>query len=114
MSGDDDIVQGVVLMLVENKAPRLSSASSERLKTSIIQACSLRGVRTKTHLCTERYLIDTTTRTVLHNMLLGIALIFARSGSFLAIFRSALIRGRDCAFCLVLCHMNLGVTGRVP
>ena len=45
-------------------------------------------------------LIDTTTRTVLHNMLLGIALIFAVQWLFLGDFRSALIVGATVPFAL--------------
>jgi cobalt-zinc-cadmium resistance protein CzcA len=57
------------------------------------------GVRIK-RIYDRKDLIDTTTRTVLHNMLLGIALIFAVQWLFLGDFRSALIVGATVPFAL--------------
>jgi len=57
------------------------------------------GVKIK-RIYDRKDLIDTTTRTVLHNMLLGIALIFAVQWLFLGDFRSALIVGATVPFAL--------------
>jgi len=70
MNGDDDIVQGVVLMRRgEQSTPTIERV--EREVESINNSSVLPpGVRIK-RIYDRKDLIDTTTRTVLHNMLLG-------------------------------------------
>jgi cobalt-zinc-cadmium resistance protein CzcA len=99
MNGDDDIVQGVVLMRRgEQSTPTIERV--EREVESINNSSVLPpGVRIK-RIYDRKDLIDTTTRTVLHNMLLGIALIFAVQWLFLGDFRSALIVGATVPFAL--------------
>ena len=99
MNGDDDIVQGVVLM----RRGEQSTPTIERVEHEVenINNSSVLppGVRIK-RIYDRKDLIDTTTRTVLHNMLLGIALIFAVQWLFLGDFRSALIVGATVPFAL--------------
>src|SRR5215467_1304569 len=99
MNGDDDIVQGVVLMRRgEQSTPTIERV--EREVESINNSSVLPpGVRIK-RIYDRKDLIDTTTRTVLHNMLLGIALIFAVQWLFLGDLRSALIVGATVPFAL--------------
>ena len=99
MNGDDDIVQGVVLMRRgEQSTPTIERV--EREVESINNSSVLPpGVRIK-RIYDRKDLIDTTTRTVLHNMLLGIARIFAVQWLFLGDFRSALIVGATVPFAL--------------
>ena len=99
MNGDDDIVQGVVLMRRgEQSTPTIERVEREVENinnSSVLPA----GVKIK-RIYDRKDLIDTTTRTVLHNMLLGIALIFAVQWLFLGDFRSALIVGATVPFAL--------------
>ena len=99
MNGDDDIVQGVVLM----RRGEQSTPTIERVEREVenINNSSVLppGVRIK-RIYDRKDLIDTTTRTVLHNMLLGIALIFAVQWLFLGDLRSALIVGATVPFAL--------------
>src|SRR5262252_10178930 len=99
MNGDDDIVQGVVLMRRgEQSTPTIERVERE-VETINNSSVLPPGVRIK-RIYDRKDLIDTTTRTVLHNMLLGIALIFAVQWLFLGDFRSALIVGATVPFAL--------------
>jgi cobalt-zinc-cadmium resistance protein CzcA len=87
---EDDIVQGTVLMRRgEQSMPTIERVRAEVRK--INQSNILPpGVRIE-RIYDRTDLIDVTTRTVLHNMLAGIALIFVVQWAFLGNLRSALI-----------------------
>ncbi len=96
---DDDIVQGIVLM----RRGQQSSPTIERVKAEVerINTSGLLppGVRIE-RIYDRQDLIDTTTHTVLHNMTVGILLIFALQWLFLGNLRSALIVGATIPFAL--------------
>ncbi|MGC1959212.1 MAG: efflux RND transporter permease subunit, partial [Pseudolabrys sp.] len=99
MDDDDDIVQGIVLM----RRGEQSTPTIERVEREVesINASHLlpSGVRIE-RIYDRKDLIQITTRTVLHNMMLGIALIFAVQWLFLGNLRSALIVGATIPFAL--------------
>ena len=99
MNDDDDIVQGIVLM----RRGEQSTPTIERVEREVesINASRLlpSGVRIE-RIYDRKDLIQLTTRTVLHNMMLGIALIFAVQWLFLGNLRSALIVGATIPFAL--------------
>jgi cobalt-zinc-cadmium resistance protein CzcA len=99
MNNDDDIVQGIVLMRRgEQSTPTIERV--EREVESINNSNVLPpGVRIE-RIYDRKDLIQITTRTVLHNMALGIALIFAIQWLFLGNLRSALIVGATIPFAL--------------
>jgi cobalt-zinc-cadmium resistance protein CzcA len=90
LDDEDDIVQGIVLMRRgEESLPtiRRVEAEVERINnTGILPP----GVHIE-KIYDRSELIDVTTRTVLHNMLLGIALIFLVQWAFLGDLRTAII-----------------------
>ena len=96
---EDDIVQGIVLMRRgEKSTPTLARVEREVAKinnSNILPA----GVRIK-RIYDRKDLIDITTRTVLHNMAYGIALIFVLQWMFLGNLRSAVIVGATIPFAL--------------
>ena len=97
---DDDIVQGIVLMrrgeqsMPTIRARRGGGRARSTPRTSCRPACASSGSTT------ARDLIDVTTRTVLHNMLVGIVLIFLVQWLFLGNLRSALIVAATIPFAL--------------
>jgi cobalt-zinc-cadmium resistance protein CzcA len=96
---DDDIVEGIVLMRRgQQSTPTIErvKAEVERINTSGILPPGVRIER----IYDRQDLIDTTTHTVLHNMLVGILLIFALQWVFLGNLRSALIVGATIPFAL--------------
>lgn len=96
---DDDIVQGIVLMRRgQQSSPTIErvKAEVERINTSGILPPGVRIER----IYDRQDLIDTTTHTVLHNMTVGILLIFALQWVFLGNLRSALIVGATIPFAL--------------
>ncbi|HME29855.1 MAG TPA: CusA/CzcA family heavy metal efflux RND transporter, partial [Pseudolabrys sp.] len=97
MNDDDDIVQGIVLM----RRGEQSTPTIERVEREVENINSSNvlpsGVRIE-RIYDRKDLIDITTRTVLHNMMLGIALIFAVQWLFLGNLRSALIVGATIPF----------------
>jgi cobalt-zinc-cadmium resistance protein CzcA len=99
MNDDDDIVQGIVLM----RRGEQSTPTIERVEREVdaINGSNLlpAGVRIE-RIYDRKDLIQITTRTVLHNMALGIALIFALQWIFLGNLRSALIVGATVPFAL--------------
>ena len=99
MNADDDIVQGTVLMRRgEQSTPTIERV--EREVENINRSNVLPpGVRIE-RIYDRKDLIQITTRTVLHNMMLGIALIFAVQWLFLGNLRSALIVGATIPFAL--------------
>jgi cobalt-zinc-cadmium resistance protein CzcA len=96
---DDDIVQGTVLMRRgEKSTPTIKRVEQEVER--INQANVLPpGVRIE-RIYDRKDLIEITTRTVLHNMVLGIALIFVLQWLFLGDLRSAVIVGATIPFAL--------------
>src|ERR1700732_4892966 len=96
---DDDIVQGIVLMRRgEQSSPTI--ARVEELVATINSSTILPpGVRIE-RIYDRKDLIETTTRTVLENMLVGIALIVLLQWIFLGDLRSAFIVGATIPFAL--------------
>ena len=97
--GDDDIVQGIVLMRRGEKSmPSITrvKAEVERINASGILPPGVRIER----IYDRSELIGITTNTVLHNMLVGIALIFILQWMFLGNIRSAVIVGMTIPFAL--------------
>jgi cobalt-zinc-cadmium resistance protein CzcA len=87
---DDDVVEGIVLMRRgEQSMPTIErvKAEVERINSSGILPPGVRIVR----LYDRSDLIRLTTRTVLHNVVAGVLLIFLLQWAFLGNFRSALI-----------------------
>src|SRR5262249_14656665 len=96
---DDDIVQGIVLMRRgEQSMPTIRRVEQEveRINSAGILP---RGVQIE-RIYDRKELIEITTRTVLHNMLVGIALIFLLQWLFLGNLRSAIIVGATIPFAL--------------
>ena len=96
---DDDIVQGIVLMRRgEQSMPTIKRVEREveRINGSNILPPGVRIER----IYDRKDLIDITTRTVLHNMAFGIALIFLLQWMFLGNLRSALIVAATIPFAL--------------
>jgi cobalt-zinc-cadmium resistance protein CzcA len=107
---DDDIVQGIVLM----RRGEQSSPTIERvhdLVTSINNSSILPpGVRIE-RIYDRKDLIDITTHTVLHNMVVGIGLIVLLQWMFLGDLRSALIVGATIPFALFFAVIILVARG---
>jgi cobalt-zinc-cadmium resistance protein CzcA len=96
---DDDIVQGIVLMRRgEQSMPTIKRVEREveRINSSTILPPGVRIER----IYDRKDLIEITTNTVLHNMALGIALIFLLQWVFLGNLRSALIVAATIPFAL--------------
>src|SRR5215470_15744777 len=96
---DDDIVQGIVLMRRgEQSMPTIKRVEQEveRINEGNILPPGVRIER----IYDRKELIDVTTRTVLHNMLFGIGLIFLLQWIFLGNLRSAIIVGTTIPFAL--------------
>lgn len=99
MNNDDDIVQGIVLMRRgEQSTPTIERVEREVDNINRSNVLPL-GVRIE-RIYDRKELIEITTRTVLHNMAIGIALIFAVQWLFLGNLRSALIVGATIPFAL--------------
>jgi len=97
--GDEDIVQGIVLMRRgEQSMPtiRRVEAEVEKINTTGILPP---GVRLE-KIYDRQELINTTTRTVLHNMMFGIVLIFFVQWIFLGNLRTAVIVAATIPFAL--------------
>ena len=96
---DDDIVQGIVLMRRgEQSAPTITRV--EELVANINNSTILPpGVRIE-RIYDRKDLIQTTTKTVLENMVLGIVLIVVLQWLFLGDLRSAIIVGATIPFAL--------------
>jgi cobalt-zinc-cadmium resistance protein CzcA len=96
---DDDIVQGIVLMRRgEQSMPTIKRVEREveRINNANILPPGVRIER----IYDRKDLIDITTKTVLHNMAFGIALIFLLQWMFLGNLRSALIVAATIPFAL--------------
>src|SRR5881394_3637568 len=110
MDDADDIVQGIVLMRRgEQSSPTI--ARVEKLVTSINNSSILPpGVRIE-RIYDRKDLIDITTHTVLHNMVVGIILIVLLQWIFLGDLRSALIVGATIPFALFFAVIILVLRG---
>src|ERR1700675_4898131 len=106
----DDIVQGIVLMRRgEQSSPTITRV--EELVTSINNSTILPpGVRIE-RIYDRKDLIDLTTATVLHNMVVGILLIVLLQWIFLGDLRSALIVGATIPFALFFAVIILVLRG---
>src|SRR6202048_3711791 len=107
---DDDIVQGIVLMRRgEQSSPTILRV--EALVESINNSSILPpGVRIE-RIYDRKDLIDITTATVLHNMVVGILLIVLLQWIFLGDLRSALIVGATIPFALFFAVIILVLRG---
>jgi cobalt-zinc-cadmium resistance protein CzcA len=107
---DDDIVQGIVLMRRgEQSSPTI--ARVDALVKSINGSSILPpGVRIE-RIYDRKDLIDTTTNTVLHNMVIGIVLIVLLQWLFLGDLRSAVIVGATIPFALFFAVIILVLRG---
>jgi cobalt-zinc-cadmium resistance protein CzcA len=107
---DDDIVQGIVLMRRgEQSSPTI--ARVDQLVKSINNSSILPpGVRIE-RIYDRKDLIDTTTSTVLHNMVIGIVLIVLLQWLFLGDLRSAVIVGATIPFALFFAVIILVLRG---
>src|SRR5689334_7624326 len=98
-NSDDDIVQGIVLMRRgEQSSPTIARVEQlvERINNSTILPPGVHIER----IYDRKDLIETTTRTVLENMVFGISLIVLLQWIFLGDLRSALIVGATIPFAL--------------
>jgi cobalt-zinc-cadmium resistance protein CzcA len=107
---DDDIVQGIVLMRRgEQSSPTV--ARVEKLVHDINNSSVLPpGVKIE-RIYDRKDLIDITTHTVLHNMVVGIILIVLLQWMFLVDLRSALIVGATIPFALFFAVIILVLRG---
>ncbi len=106
--GDDDIVQGIVLMRRgEQSRPTIARVEAEVEKINNSDLLPP-GVRIE-KIYDRSELINITTRTVLHNMMIGVVLIFALQFLFLGNVRSAIIVSTTIPFALffAICIMML-------
>jgi cobalt-zinc-cadmium resistance protein CzcA len=96
---DNDVVEGIVLM----RRGEQSSPTIARVRAEVerINASNLLPPGVKIERIYDRQdLIDTTTHTVLHNMVVGIGLVFLLQWLFLGNLRSAVIVGLTIPFAL--------------
>jgi cobalt-zinc-cadmium resistance protein CzcA len=110
LNDDDDIVQGIVLMRRgEQSSPTIRRV--EEVVNSINNSSILPpGVKIE-RIYDRKDLIDTTTSTVLHNMVVGILLIVLLQWIFLGDLRSALIVGATIPFALFFAVIILVLRG---
>src|SRR5712671_5713576 len=106
----DDIVQGIVLMRrAEQSMPTIKRVAEEveRINSGNILPPGVRIER----IYDRKELIDITTKTVLHNMVVGIGLIFFLQWMFIGNLRSAIIVGMTIPFALFFAIGILVVRG---
>ena len=110
LDDDDDIVQGIVLMRRgEQSSPTITRV--EQVVAAINNSTILPpGVRIE-RIYDRKDLIDLTTHTVLHNMVVGILLIVLLQWIFLGDLRSALIVGATIPFALFFAVIILVLRG---
>src|SRR5882757_267649 len=108
--GENDIVQGIVLMRRGAETlPTLTAVEKavERINKSDLPPPGVRIER----IYDRSALVDVTTRTVLHNMLMGVGLIFLIQWLFLGDLRSALIVSATIPFALLFAVVILVLNG---
>jgi cobalt-zinc-cadmium resistance protein CzcA len=96
---DDDIVQGIVLMRRGEQSSPTITRVEELVETINNSTILPPGVRIE-RIYDRKDLIETTTKTVLENMVLGIVLIVVLQWLFLGDLRSAIIVGATIPFAL--------------
>ena len=109
-SDDDDIVQGIVLMRRGAETlPTLQGVLAEvdKINNSGILPPGVRIER----IYDRSALVDITTHTVLHNMVMGVTLIFLIQWLFLGNLRSALIVSATIPFALLFAVVVLVLSG---
>src|SRR5215467_8740061 len=109
-NSDDDIVQGIVLMRRgEQSSPTIARVEQlvERINSSAVLPPGVHIER----IYDRKDLIQTTTRTVLENMVFGISLIVLLQWIFLGDLRSALIVGATIPFALFFAVTILVIRG---
>src|SRR3954451_8517346 len=108
--GDDDIVEGIVLM--RRGAETLPTLRAVEAAVAKINGSDLLppGVRIE-RIYDRSVLVDVTTKTVLHNMVLGVLLIFFIQWLFLGDLRSALIVSATIPFALLFAVVILVLSG---
>src|SRR5476649_2803841 len=107
---DDDIIQGIVLMRRgAETTPTLQGVLAEvdKINTSNLLPPGMRIER----IYDRSALVDITTHTVLHNMVVGVTLIFLIQWLFLGNLRSALIVSATIPFALLFAIVILVVNG---
>ncbi|HEY2872270.1 MAG TPA: CusA/CzcA family heavy metal efflux RND transporter, partial [Reyranella sp.] len=108
--GDNDIVEGIVLM--RRGAETLPTLRAVKQAVAEINASDLLPPGVKILRIYDRSaLVDVTTRTVLHNMVMGVSLIFFIQWLFLGDLRSALIVSATIPFALLFAVVILVLTG---
>src|SRR5216683_589092 len=107
---DDDIVQGIVLM--RRSAETLPTLRGVEKEVDRINRSDLLppGVRIE-RVYDRSVLVDVTTSTVLHNMVMGVCLVFLIQWLFLGDLRSALIVSATIPFALLFAVMILVLSG---
>ncbi|HYX04695.1 MAG TPA: CusA/CzcA family heavy metal efflux RND transporter, partial [Reyranella sp.] len=107
---DDDIVQGIVLMRRGAETlPTLRAVEKEveRINNSDLLPPGVRILR----VYDRRLLVEVTTSTVLHNMVMGVCLVFLIQWLFLGDLRSALIVSATIPFALLFAIVILVLSG---
>ena len=110
MDQADDIVQGIVLMRRGEKSTPTIKRVEELVQSINGSSVLPPGVRID-RIYDRKDLIDTTTRTVLHNMVVGIILIVLLQWLFLGNLRSAIIVGATIPFALFFAVIILVLRG---
>lgn len=110
MNNDDDIVQGIVLMRRGEKSSPTIARVEQTVNAINASGVLPPGVRIE-RIYDRKDLIDTTTHTVLHNMVVGILLIVVLQWIFLGDLRSALIVGATIPFALFFAVIILVLRG---
>jgi cobalt-zinc-cadmium resistance protein CzcA len=108
--GDDDVVEGIVLM--RRGAETLPTLGAVKAAVEKINRSDLLppGVHIE-RIYDRSVLVDITTRTVLHNMVMGVSLIFLIQWLFLGDLRSALIVSATIPFALLFAVVILVLSG---
>ena len=107
---DDDIVQGIVLM--RRGAETLPTLRAVEQEVERINASDLLPPGMKIErIYDRRFLVEVTTRTVLHNMVMGVGLVFLIQWLFLGNLRSALIVAATIPFALFFAVIILVLSG---
>jgi cobalt-zinc-cadmium resistance protein CzcA len=108
--GDDDVVEGIVLM--RRGAETLPTLAAVKAAVEKINRSDLLppGVHVE-RIYDRSVLVDITTKTVLHNMVLGVSLIFLIQWLFLGDLRSALIVSATIPFALLFAVVILVMSG---
>ena len=107
---DDDVVQGIVLM--RRGAETMPTLRGVEREVDRINSSDLLppGVRVE-RIYDRSVLVDVTTSTVLHNMVMGVALVFLIQWLFLGDLRSALIVSATIPFALLFAVVILVLSG---